>query len=285
MNGAFTIEGHMKKASIGLSTGLLLEYVEHGPAGGTPVVFLHGVTDSWRSFEELVPRLPAHVRSLAVSLRGHGGSSRPDSGYLFTDMSADIAAFLDAVHIDRAVIVGHSMGASVAQRLAIDHTDRVRAVVLIGAFANLYRDPGLTAFFESSIAGLTDPIDRAFARDWQLSTLARDIPPERLDVFVGETLKVPSRVWKAAFSGFLTTPDFADGLRNVPAPALIIWGDRDSYAPGADQERLAAMLPDARLSVYQGHGHAVHWESPVRVADEIGAFLAARVAEASAVPA
>jgi pimeloyl-ACP methyl ester carboxylesterase len=275
----------MKKASIGLSTGLLLEYVEHGPAGGTPVVFLHGVTDSWRSFEELLPRLPAHVRSLAVSLRGHGDSGRPDSGYRFSDMSRDVTAFLDALHIDRAIIVGHSMGASVAQRFAIDHTDRVRALVLIGAFANLYRDPGLTAFFESSIAGLTDPIDRAFARDWQLSTLARDIPPERLDVFVDETLKVPSRVWKAAFDGFLTTPDFADGLRNVSAPALIIWGDRDSYVPRADQERLLATLPDARLAVYRGYGHAVHWEDPVRVAGDIASFLVARVSGARAVPA
>lgn len=273
----------MKKTSIGLPTGLSLEYVEHGPAGGTPVVFLHGVTDSWRSFEELLPRLPGHVRSLAVSFRGHGGSGRPDSGYLFNDMSGDIVAFLDAMHIDRAVIVGHSMGASVAQRFAIDHTDRVRALVLIGSFANLHRDPGLTAFFESSIAGLTDPIDRAFARDWQLSTLARDIPPERLDVFVDETLKVPSRVWKAAFSGFLTTPDFADGLRNVSAPALIIWGDRDSYAPRGDQERLVATLPDARLAVYEEHVHAVHWENPVRVAADIGAFLLARVPEASEV--
>lgn len=275
----------MKKTSIGLPTGLSLEYVEHGPDRGTPVMFLHGVTDSWRSFEELLPRLPADVRSLAVSLRGHGGSGRPDAGYLFSDMSGDIAAFLDALHIDRAVIVGHSMGASVAQRFAIDYTDRVRALVLIGAFANLYREPGVTAFFESSIAGLTDPIDRAFARDWQLSTLARDIPAERLDVFVDETLKVPSRVWKATFSGFLTTPDFADGLRKVSAPALIIWGDRDSYAPRGDQERLVATLPDARLAVYHGHGHAVHWESPVRVADDLGAFLAARVPDASAVRA
>lgn len=267
----------MQKKRIGLSTGLQLEYVEHGPADGTAVVFLHGVTDSWRSFEALLPRLSGHVRAFSVSLRGHGDSSRPESGYLFSDMSGDIAAFLDAVRVERAVIVGHSMGAGVAQRFAIDHPDRVRALVLIGAFASLYREPGVTAFFEASIAGLTDPIDRAFAREWQLSTLAQEMPAAQLEAVVDETLKVPSRVWKAAFSGFLGTPDFAEGLREVVAPTLLIWGDRDAYAPRADQERLLATVPDARLTVYRAHGHAVHWEDPVRVADEISAFVAEHV--------
>jgi pimeloyl-ACP methyl ester carboxylesterase len=196
-------------------------------------------------------------------------------------MSADVAAFLDAVGVERATIVGHSMGAGVAQRVAIDHVHRVSALVLIGAFASMYQEPGLAAFFESSIAGLTDPIGRGFAREWQLSTLANEIPAAQLEAFVDETLKVPSRVWKAAFSGFLETRDFADGLRGVTAPALLIWGDRDSYAPFQDQHRLLATLPDARLKVYRGHGHAVHWEAPVRVAGEIAAFLAQRVPDVS----
>jgi non-heme chloroperoxidase len=267
----------MRVKSITLPTGVQLEYADHGPVAGTPVVLLHGVTDSWRSFEAILPNLPGDIRAFAVSLRGHGGSSRPESGYLFSDMSADIDAFLEALNVDRAVIVGHSMGASVAQRFAIDHPERVRALVLIGAFASLYREPGVTAFFDTSVARLTDPIDRSFAREWQLSTLAREIPAAQLDVFVDETLKVPSRVWKAAFSGFLSTPDFLDRLHAVTVPALLIWGDRDAFVPREHQDQLLATLPDARLTVYQGHGHAVHWEAPLRVADDISTFLARQV--------
>jgi len=171
----------VQKQAITISTGLQLEYVEHGPVDGIPVVFLHGVTDSWRSFEAVLPLLPGHVRAFSVSMRGHGDSGRPPSGYLVTDMSADVAAFLDAVGVDRATIVGHSMGAGVAQRFAIDHLHRVSALVLIGAFASMYQEPGLAAFFESSIAGLTDPIERGFAREWQLSTTANEIPAAQLE--------------------------------------------------------------------------------------------------------
>jgi pimeloyl-ACP methyl ester carboxylesterase len=267
----------MHRDWIRLAPDLQLEYVEHGPPDGTPMVLLHGVTDSWRSFEALLPQLPSGIRAFAVTVRGHGDSSRPDSGYLLSDMSRDIASFLDVLDLDGAVLVGHSMGASLAQRFAIDYPDRVRAIVLIGAFASMYQEPGLAAFFDASIATLTDPIDRAFARDWQLSTLAQPINAERLEVFVDETLKVPARVWKAAFSGFLATRDFADQLKNVPAPTLLIWGDRDAFVPQADQYRLLATLPDARLAVYRGFGHAVHWEDPARVADEIATFLAKHV--------
>ena len=271
----------MQKKAITISTGVQLEYVEHGPVYGTPVVFLHGVTDSWRSFETVLPLLPGHVRAFSVSMRGHGDSSRPPSGYLFTDMSADIAGFLDAVGVERATIVGHSMGAGVAQRFAIDHLRRVNALVLIGAFASMYQEPNLAAFFESSIAGLTDPIGRGFAREWQLSTLANEIPATQLEAFVDETLKVPSRVWKAAFSGFLDAPDVADRLRAVTVPVRLIWGDRDSFVPFQDQHRLLVTMPDARLTVYRGHGHAVHWEDPVRVAGEIASFLAECVPDVS----
>ena len=65
----------------------------------------------------------------------------------------------------------------------------------------------------------------------------------------------------------------------------MIWGDRDTYASFPDQHRLVAMLPDARLTVYKGHGHAVHCENPTRVAGEIATFLAERVPDAAAVPA
>lgn len=258
---------------VSLSTGVRMEYAEQGLATGLPVIFVHGVTDSWRSFEQVLPLLSEGVHAFAISVRGHGESSRPDRGYRFSDMSADLLAFMNAVGLERAVIVGHSMGAMVAQRFAIDHPGRVSRLVLMGAFATLFQDPGLTAFYRSDIASLTDPIDAGFAREWQLSTLARPMATDHLDIVVGETLKVPARIWKEAFEGFVTTPDFSMDLSRVAAPTLLMWGDKDSYAPRDHQDRLVSRLQNARLVVYEGAGHAFHWEDPARVVADLVAFL------------
>jgi non-heme chloroperoxidase len=258
---------------VSLSTGVRMEYVQQGPAGGLPVIFLHGVTDSWRSFERVLPLLPAHVHAFAVSARGHGESSRPRHGYLLSDMSTDLRAFMDTVGLERALIVGHSMGAMVAQRFALDHPGRVSGLVLMGAFATLFEDSGLADFYRSAIAPLTDPIEPGFAREWQQSTLARPMAADHLDTVVGETLKVPARIWQEAFKGFLATPDFSADLSRVAVPTLVMWGDKDGYAGREHQDRLVSRLPHARLVVYEGAGHAFHWEDPAASVKDLMAFL------------
>jgi non-heme chloroperoxidase len=254
-----------------LSTGVTLEYVEQGDPAGEPVVLLHGVTDSWRSYENLMTLLPSNLRVFALSQRGHGNSERPETGYLMRDFAADVAAFMDTVGIERAVVAGMSMGSSVAQRFAADYPDRVSKLILMASFYS-FDKPELTEFTEQGILPLVDPIDRSFALEFQQSTLAQPIDPDQLDVYVDESMKVPARVWRAAFSGFSTN---APPLRpnEVTAPTLIIWGDQDLYGPREDQAMLRSVIPGSRLSLYEGHGHAVHWEAPQRVANEIVAFI------------
>src|SRR6188768_2028938 len=196
---------------VSLPTGVRLSCVEQGDGSGMPVIFLHGVTDSWHSFERVMPLLPPDVHAFAISQRGHGDSSRPSSGYRVTDMTNDVAAFMDVVGLPQATVVGHSMGASVAQRLAIDHPGRAATLVLIGAFAD-FQDPDFEAFVRTSILTPVDPITPDFAREWQLSTLARDMDADHLDTVVAETLKVPAFVWHATFSGFLESGDFSSEL-------------------------------------------------------------------------
>ncbi len=265
------------KKFVSLSTGIRMEYVEQGKAAadGVPVIFLHGVTDSWRSFERVLPLLPRRFHVFALSQRGHGDSSRSTSGYRFADMSADLLAVMDAMGLDTAVIVGHSMGASVAQRFVIDHPARVDRLVLMGAFST-FDDPGFAEFVASTIAPLSDPIAASFAREWQLSTLARAMPADHLDAVVSETLKVPARVWREAFDGFLNTPDFTSELTNVSVPVLLMWGDRDSYALRAAQDRLLEVLPHAQFIAYDGFGHAFHWENPEQFTKDLVPFLTSR---------
>ncbi len=262
----------MTVAKLTLATGVTLEYVERGDPNGTPVIFLHGVTDSWRSFEHVLPHLPPSIRAIAITQRGHGDSSRPDQGYAYGDFAADVAAFLDAKGVSRAIVVGHSMGGMVAQRFAIDHPERTRGLVLLGTFATLKGHPDLQAMWDGTLATLVDPVDPAFAREFQQSTLARPIPAAQLDAFVAESLKVPARVWRATFRGFLDL-DFSAESHRITAPTLVIWADKDAFADRAARDRLAAAIPRATVVDYHDFGHAMHWEDPARVAADVARFV------------
>jgi pimeloyl-ACP methyl ester carboxylesterase/tetratricopeptide (TPR) repeat protein len=268
--------GSIMQRTVALPNGITLEYAERGRASGIPVVFLHGVTDSWRSFEPVMELLPDTFRAISITQRGHGGSSKPDAGYLYRDMAGDLRAFMDALHLPSAIVVGHSMGSLVAQRFAVDEPDRVAGLVLVGAFSTLHANAGIHEYWNSTLKSLKDPIDPEVAKEFQVSTIARPVAPDLLETAVGESLQVPARVWRAAFKGFLETPDFSHELRRVTAPTLLVWGDRDAYADRAAQDALSAAIPRARLVTYRGGGHAVHWEDPAAFTHDLVSFALQR---------
>lgn len=243
-----------------LDTGVTLQYAEKGHGKGTVVIFLHGYTDSWFSWSEVLERLPPNVHGYALSQRGHGDSERPPSGYAMTDFADDVIAFMDHEGLAEATIVGHSMGSVIAQRVAIDHPDRVDGLVLVGAAAQP-ANPGILGFLDYVLAEVSDPIDPGFVYDFQASTLAVPVPPSFLDTVVDESLKVPAFVWHAALLG-LVAEDTSDELGLIEAPTLIVWGDQDTIFFEADQLQLDAGIPDSTLLVYEGNGHGVHWEDP-----------------------
>jgi non-heme chloroperoxidase len=258
--------------AVTLASGLTLPYVEQGDPAGVPLILLHGYTDSWRSFAGLLKHLPATFRTIALSQRGHGDAGRPRQGYHPRDFAADLAAFMDAIGIDSAILVGHSMGSQIAQRFAIEHGQRVRGLVLIGAFSSLRDNPIIRELWHSTVAAMTDPIDPAFVRDFQSATLAQPVAMAFLSMVVAESLKLPARIWREALTGQMRE-DVAGELGGVASPALVIWGDRDALLPErSEQETLAASITGARLVVYPGAGHAVHWEEPALVAADIAAF-------------
>jgi non-heme chloroperoxidase len=258
--------------SIELPTGVKLPYVEQGDAAGVPVVLLHGVTDSWRSFEPVLPYLPGSIRAFALTQRGHGDASRPAAGYHPRDFAADVAAFLDSQGLESAVIAGHSMGSTVALRFALDYPERTRGLVPMGTFIRYASNPVITDFWRDVVAGLEDPIEESVAREFQESTLARPIPAEFLQIVIAESLKVPARVWRDGFAGLLED-EHAARLGDIGAPTLLVWGNLDSFVPESDQETLLATIPSSRLEVYWGAGHAVHWEEPERFAADVSAFV------------
>jgi non-heme chloroperoxidase len=257
--------------SIRLPSGVKLEYAEQGAGDGTPVILLHGITDSWRSYEPVLPHLPSSLRAFALSQRGHGGSSRPKQSYAPRDFAADVAAFIEALGLGPAIVVGHSMGSCVAQSFAIDYPRQVQGLVLVGSFCRLADNPAVAEFWQE-VEKLGDPVSPAFVRDFQESTLTLPVHSAFLDAIVAESLKVPARVWRDALQGLMSFDRSAE-LRKVKAPTLILWGDCDGFARRVDQDDLSAALPRAQLSIYEGVGHALHWEDQRRFSAELCGFV------------
>lgn len=257
--------------SVELPNQVRLPYVEQGDPSGVPVVLLHGLTDSWRSFELVLPHLPQSIRAFALTQRGHGDASRPEAGYRFHDFAADAAAFMDALDLEAAVIAGHSSHSFVAQRFAIDRPESTLGLVLIGPPASMRDKPGLRELYDSTISKLTDPIDPSFVRKFAEGTTG-PVPHAFLEAQVQETLKMPARVWREAF-GALFEDDLAGERDMIKAPTLIVWGDQDEIVPRSEPEVLLTAIAGSQLVVYEGVGHSPHWEQPDRFASDLAAFV------------
>ncbi|WP_354637899.1 alpha/beta fold hydrolase [Kitasatospora camelliae] len=266
-----------RTAEVRLPGGLVLPYAEQGPQDGPPVVLLHAVGDSWRSFGPLTARLPDGLRLLAPSQRGHGGAGCPPHGYRPADLAVDLERFLDRLGVEGAVLVGASSAGFTLRRFAAAHPERVRGLAFLGSPALLADKPaaaGILAWVE----GLTDPLDPVAVRGMVDAVVSRPLPEEFAELMVRESLRVPARVWRESVRGLLAEPA-PDRLDQVRAPVLVVWGDRDTLLPRSDQERLAAAFPQGTLRVHHGSGHVVHWDDPDRTAADLAAFAASCTGE------
>lgn len=263
--------GDITLDTVTLPGGLTLQYAEKGDGQGQVVIFLHGYTDSWFSWSRVLPLLPPRYHAYALTQRGHGDSDKPLAGYAMTDFSEDVVAFMDHFGIRRAAVVGHSMGSVIAQRLAIDHPERVSRLVLVGAGADPDDNPVLLDFADF-VDTLTEPLDPAFVFDFQASTVFGSVPAEFLDRVVEESLKVPVRVWQDALRGLVEENTLGE-LGRITAPTLILWGEKDEIFPFPDQIELEAGIARSTLLSYPDTGHGLHWERPERFAADLDEFL------------
>jgi rifampin ADP-ribosylating transferase len=114
----------------------------------------------------------------------------------------------------------------------------------------------------------------AVDRGFMATQLFNPVAPAFLDAVVGESAKVPARVWNAVLRGLLEA-DPPTATATISAPTTIRWGERDAYCPRSEQDALAAGIPGSRLVTYEGTGHAIIWERPERVAADLVALTAA----------
>ncbi len=249
-------------ARLRLRSGLHLNVVDHGPVDGRPVLMLHGWGDSAWSFSPVLPLLPPGIRAIVPDQRGHGDSDRPLQGYEMSGLAGDALDLLDALEIQRATVVGHSMGGFVAHQIASIAPARVERLVLVSSSSEPRVDP-LKAL-RQMVDSISDPVDPLFVRSFQASTIAKDVPEAFFVKVLAESHKLPARLWKGVYSGFMDH-DPADP-RRVTCRLDLLWGDRDELILRAEQERTLRAHPGARLTVLEGVGHAAHWEEPQALA-------------------
>ncbi|WP_406862183.1 alpha/beta hydrolase [Streptomyces sp. HUAS MG47] len=252
-----------------------LPYAEAGGPEGAPVVLVHGYADSWWTFEPMLRRMPSALHAYAPTQRGHGDADKPEDGYAPEDFADDLVAFLDAVGLERAVLVGGSSGGVQARIVAGRRPDRVAGLVLLGTPAELADKPEVREVWETRVRPLEDgdPVDRAFVEEFARGLTAAPVGRGFLETVVDENLKAPPRVWRETLRGLLET-DLRATLTGILVPTLVVWGDQDPLLTRTDQQTILDTIPDSRLEVYEGVGHTLYWEAPDRVLRDVAAFAA-----------
>lgn len=271
-----------------LATGITLHYVTLTPADAylsqssdRALILVHGYSDSWRSFAEVLPRLAQTGLAMpiyAVDLRGHGGSSQAASGaYTLSDFVADLAAFMEALQLSQAVLIGHSMGSVIAHTFALAHPDKAAALVLLGSTPTYAEHPAVLALkAEVDTFAEEGPAPVDFVTDFQASALFPMTSPAVLYRYVAESLLLPGRVWKATLAGMLQD-DHSARLPDILAPTLIIAGGQDPFFGLPEQHALDTLIPDATLALFPEAGHTVHVEQPDDVVETIRACVQQRL--------
>ncbi len=231
-------------------------YIESGE--GVPIVLIHGnwANSSW--WEPVLERLPDGWRGLAYDMRGRGKTEGPDTDYTMPQLASDLRAFCDALDLDKAHLVGHSLGSAVAMQFALESPERVLSLrVLAPAWVD-----GMPHAYNSPEGQRAIKEDKALF-GMALKALAPTVPDDaywqRL-VEEGHEQRLD-----AALRNLPALMDWRPGdrLRETGVPALVICGENDPLTGGANAERAAEAL-GVSLIVLPGVGHSPNIEAPDR---------------------
>ncbi len=256
------------------SDGARLRVIEAGD--GPTVVLAHGYTATAHHWAPVASRLLAGgVRVVVFDQRGHGRSSSGSGRFGTAHLAADLAAVLAVSAPDGAVLAGHSMGGIGIQALLAEREpviDRVHGLVLVATLARpvsvplgrLMRRLGGTTLARRVMAHAVH--GRVLARGGVGSEPALTV----LDVVRHGWVSCPDST-RAGVMRDLRDYDFSEMLEALATPTTVICGDLDQVTPLAESRRIAGLVPNARLEIVRGGGHALPWEAADLVADVIAA--------------
>lgn len=286
----------LSKQSISLSTGIQMAYLELGDPCGEPVIFLHGYTDTARSFQPTAAALAglsSDYHIFVLDQRGHGDSSMPPAAscaaapeecFEPADMADDVVAFMDAKGISEAAIVGHSMGSFVAQEVGLSYPERASRLVLIGTAASAVGNIVLQDFilaepvegswkagfeaqnltFPDDVYNLTAIDANAGALDWMSVNWVVDpaADPAFLADILPETAATKMGTWIGAARALLQTDNTAR-LQGLTVPSLVLWATQDAVFYESDQDALLASLDVAATQCKSGYYFKQYGKRPL----------------------
>lgn len=237
-----------------------LNYVEAG-RGEPPLVLLHGVGGSHEMWLPVLPALSAARRVLAGDHRGHGASDKPAGPYTVRLLADDWLAALEALGVERADLLGLSLGGAVAMRLAADHPERVGRLVLVDTWA--FPHPDFVAMLHERLACLARGDLRAYADAAILQIYSPGYVrehPEAIGAYRARVARAEVASLRSAVGACLAH-DMRGDLAKIAAPTLVMVGRQDRLTPPYHSEYLAGAIPGATLVVMEGCAHFPHLEA------------------------
>ncbi len=240
-------------------------YEIHGE--GEPLVLIHGILDI-SGWSNQIPTLSQRYRVVAFDNRGVGRTDSTEPPYTTAGMADDTVGLLDVLGIDQAHIVGYSLGGAIALELAIKYPERVKNLILVGAFARLSpiglsRTHLLMSMFRNGVDIETVLrnfylwffSDKFFSNEEQVTAA--------LNSFINHPFPQPSHGLEGQVDA-ITGHDSRDRLGRITAPTLVLVGKDDINTPVKLSEQLATGIPDAKLVVLEDTAHSLPIEAPDR---------------------
>jgi pimeloyl-[acyl-carrier protein] methyl ester esterase len=252
-----------------LSDGRILAWRDHGAGPGVPLVLLHGWTLSSAVFTEVLAELGPERPVLAPDLRGHGASD-PGPGYGLNEFAADLAEWLRALHHPAIDLVGWSLGGQVALELALAGEVRVRRLVLVAAtprfaaeadWAHGLPDGQIRTMARNLDGDYEGTLSKFFLLQFAGEAMSRHRLRHLADFAVRAAPLTSKNVALAALETLRQT-DLRPRLRAVSCPVLVHQGELDRITLPAAAPWLAAALPQGRLRLEPGVGHAPFLSQP-----------------------
>jgi pimeloyl-ACP methyl ester carboxylesterase len=238
-----------------------------------PLVMLHGIWDTWRTFEPVAPRMAAGRTTIALDLRGHGGSEKPAHGYDFADYAADVLGVIEQLAGAPVDLLGFSLGALVSIHVASHHPERVRRLVLEDPpFSPDADRRGRAMWFEHLLELKRQPFEQVVEGLAELyPTRDRGTNEVSARALIG-TADGPFRAFLDGERADLEVPSL---LQRLPRPLFILRADpaMGGACSDAGRDGILAVRPDARLVEFPETGHLIHGEQPDRFIESVEGFL------------
>jgi 3-oxoadipate enol-lactonase len=251
-----------------------LNYTVDGPEDAPVLVLGSSLGTDTRLWAPQVPALASRWRVVRYDHRGHGGSPVPPGPYHLADLGGDVLALLDHLGVARAHLGGLSIGGMVGMWVAAHQPDRIDRLALVCTSARL-GPPRMWADRAAAVRadGLGAIADAVVAR-WTPPEFARQHPDVVADLRA-MLVATPAEGY-ASTCAAIETMDLEPDLGRITAPTLVIAGLEDESTPPAHGQRIASLIPGARLALVAGAAHLANVSRPELVGDLLNDFLSGR---------